>query len=146
MAFRGTYDHSLDAKNRLTIPSKFRAVLSDGIVLAKPADGTRCVQIWPTADFDGMTSSVLAGRDRLNPDVQRLERFYNQNSWDTELDAAGRVNLPKELITHASLGKDVRIAGGPGCLEVWDREAATSYSESLVDDISDIAARLAQPS
>ena len=50
MAFRGTFDYSLDAKNRLTVPSKFRAVLSDGVVLAKGVE--QCVQIWPAKDYE----------------------------------------------------------------------------------------------
>ena len=50
MAFRGTFDHSLDAKNRLTVPSKFRAALAEGVVLAKGVEP--CVAIWPPEDFE----------------------------------------------------------------------------------------------
>jgi MraZ protein len=144
LRFRGIWDHTLDAKNRLTVPSKYRADLADGVVLAKPTDGRRCVQIWRTADFEAMTESVLSGRDPLDPDVQDLERFYQRNSADTELDSAHRVNLGPRFVEHARLSSEVRITGGPGCLEVWDRSASTAYDEDLLADISNISTRLAR--
>ena len=57
MAFRGTFDYSLDAKNRLTIPAKFRASLSEGVVLAKGIE--RCVQVWTPHGFEAYTGSAL---------------------------------------------------------------------------------------
>ena len=60
MAFRGTFDYSLDAKNRLTIPAKFRASLSEGVVLAKGIE--RCVQVWTPSGFEAYTAQRAAGR------------------------------------------------------------------------------------
>ena len=62
MAFRGTFDHTLDAKNRLTIPAKFRASLAGGVVLAKGIE--RCVQVWTPKAYDAYVTAALAG---LNP-------------------------------------------------------------------------------
>jgi MraZ protein len=59
MAFRGTFDYSLDAKNRLTVPAKFRASLSEGVVLAKGIE--HCVQVWTPKAFEAYTESALAG-------------------------------------------------------------------------------------
>ena len=59
MAFRGTFDHSLDAKNRLTVPAKFRAALSEGVVLAKGIEP--CVAIWTPEDFDALIERVARG-------------------------------------------------------------------------------------
>ena len=69
MAFRGTFDYSLDAKNRLTIPAKFRASLSEGVVLAKGIE--RCVQVWTPSGFEAYTASALQGVHPLSADARR---------------------------------------------------------------------------
>ncbi len=58
MAFRGTFDHTLDAKNRLTVPSKFRAALADAVVLAR-ASSARCLEVWPEADYERHNAAAL---------------------------------------------------------------------------------------
>jgi MraZ protein len=96
MAFRGTFDYTLDAKNRLTVPAKFRASLSEGVVLAK---GTAaCVAIWTPQGFDSYVDAALADMHPLNPEADKLNRFFQANSLDTELDAAGRVMVPGFLL------------------------------------------------
>ena len=93
MVFRGTFDYSLDAKNRLTVPARFRAALAEGVVLAKGLEP--CVALWTPEGFD----DYAAGRARRLPPAvharrQKLKRFFSANSLDTELDTAGRVGLP----------------------------------------------------
>ncbi len=50
--FRGTFDHTLDAKNRLTVPARYRAALAEGVVLAMPVDLKPCVGVWRPQDYD----------------------------------------------------------------------------------------------
>jgi len=69
MAFRGTFDYTLDAKNRLTVPAKFRTALSDGVVLAKGVDA--CVEVWRPGDYDGYTSTVLGERNPFSREARR---------------------------------------------------------------------------
>ncbi len=138
MAFRGTFDYSLDAKNRLTIPAKFRASLSDGVVLAKAIE--RCVQVWTPSDFEAYTGSALQGVHPLSADARKLTRFFSANSLDTDLDAAGRVMVPAFLLEHAGLRKEVVVTGAGECLEVWDRGAWTDYNAALSDELPDITA------
>ena len=91
MAFRGTFDYTLDAKNRLTVPARFRAELAGGVVLAKGLE--RCVAVWTPAAYDEYTAAALHGLHPLSKEAQKLRRFFSANSLDTELDAAGRVML-----------------------------------------------------
>jgi MraZ protein len=144
MAFRGTFDYSLDAKNRLTVPAKFRAALSDGVVLAKGIE--RCIQVWRPGDYEAFTSEALTGFHRLSPEGRKIRSFFAANSIDTELDSAGRVGVPSFLSEHASLGKEVVVVGADDCLEVWDRKAWAEYNARLTNEISDITANLGQPS
>ena len=142
MAFRGTFDYSLDAKNRLTIPAKFRASLSDGVVLAKGIE--RCVQVWTPSDFEGYTASALQGEHPLSAEARKLTRFFSANSLDTDLDAAGRVMVPGFLADHASLRKEVVVTGAGDCLEVWDRAAWAEYNAALSEELPDITAAFGQ--
>jgi MraZ protein len=143
VAFRGTFDYSLDAKNRLTVPSKFRASLSGGVVLAKGVE--RCVELWPTPAFEGYTQAALAGMHELSPGARKLRRYFNANSLDTELDAAGRVMLPAFLLEHAGLGKEVVVTGIEDHLEIWDRGAWAEYNAALADDVTEITEGLGHP-
>lgn len=140
MIFRGTFDYSLDAKNRLTVPARFRAALSEGVVLAKGLE--RCVALWTLKGYDGYTQSSLAGFHPLSPDAQKLKRFFAANSLDTELDAAGRVMIPPFLIEHAGLSKEVVVTGAGDALEIWDRKTWADYNAVLASDVSDITASL----
>jgi len=138
MAFRGTFDYSLDAKNRLTVPAKFRASLSEGVVLAKGIE--RCVQVWTPKGFEAYTNAALQGVHPLSEQARKLTRFFSANSFDTDLDSAGRVMLPAFLLEHAALRKEVVVTGASECLEVWDRAAWADYNAALSDELPDITA------
>lgn len=140
MAFRGTFDYSLDAKNRLTIPARFRSALSDGAVLAKRVAG--CVAVWRPDDYDAYMQAALERFHPMSPEAEQLERFFSANSHDTELDAAGRVMVPAFLLEHAGLGKEVVVTGAGRCLEVWDRQAWHDYNARLTDEVAGITSRL----
>lgn len=140
MAFRGTFDYSLDSKNRLTVPARFRATLSDGAVLAKRVAG--CVAVWRPDDYDAYMQAALERFHPLSPEAEQLERFFSANSHDTELDSAGRVMVPAFLLEHAGLGKEVVVTGAGRCLEVWDRQAWADYNARLTDEVAGITARL----
>src|SRR5690349_2036212 len=111
MVFRGTFDYSLDAKNRLTVPARYRAALADGVVLAMPLDLKPCVGVWRPEEYDGYTSRALAELPPLSPRLTELERFFYGSSHDVELDAAGRIMIPNSLRESARLLKDVIVVG-----------------------------------
>ena len=140
MVFRGTFDYSLDAKNRLTVPARFRAALAEGVVLAKGLE--RCLTLWTPSGFDEYTQAALAGFHPLSPEAQKLDRFFNANSLDTELDSAGRVGLPPRLLEHAGLSKEVVVTGVRRALEIWDRPTWNAYNDALASDVHDITTSL----
>lgn len=142
MAFRGTFDHTLDAKHRLTVPAKFRAALAEGVVLAKGIE--RCVQVWTPKAYDAFVEDALATAPRLSERRRKLTRFFAANAMDTELDGAGRVGVPAFLLEHGGLSKDCVVTGAGDCLEIWDREAWQTYNAKLTDDVNDISAMFDQ--
>jgi MraZ protein len=144
--FRGTFEHALDAKHRMTIPAKFRATLAGGVVLAASQEtdaGTpRAIGIWPTEEYEAYTAAALAGISPLSPQARDLNRFFYGFSHDTELDSANRVMIPPNLMQYAGLVKEVVITGSGRCLEVFDRTAYYAYSEGVLIRVPDIAANL----
>jgi len=140
MAFRGTFDYTLDAKNRLTVPARFRPQLADGAVLAKGVE--RCVAIYPPEAYEHQTRGALEGMNPLSRQAQELQRFFSANAHDSELDGAGRLMLPPFLIEHANLERDVVVTGAGDHLEVWDRAAWADYNADLTARMPDIAANL----
>lgn len=140
MAFRGTFDYSLDAKNRLTVPARFRSALSDGAVLAKQLSG--CIAVWRPDDYDAYMQAALERFHPMSDEATKLAQYFNANSHDTELDAAGRIGIPKMLLDHARLGKEVVVTGAGRWLEIWDRQAWEAYNARLADEVAGITARL----
>jgi len=139
-SFRGTFDYTLDAKNRLTVPARFRAALSEGVVMAKGTEP--CVVLWTPDDYDAFTTSMLDSFHPLSEDREKLERFYASSSHDTELDSAGRVGVPPFLMQHAGLKKDVVVIGARNRLEVWDRGTWGGVDDQLVADVREIRSRV----
>ena len=146
MTFRGTFEHALDAKHRLTIPAKFRGALASGVVLAASHEvetgAPRCVGIWTPEAYDDFTTSTLAGLNPSSPRARELKRFFFNASLDTELDAANRVMIPTNLMRYAGLEKEVVVTGSGECLEVWDRERYAQNFEQVLTRIPELAASL----
>ena len=146
MTFRGTFEHALDAKHRLTIPAKFRGALSSGVVLAPSHEvevgAARTVAIWTPEAYDAFTSSSLAGLNPFSPKARELKRFFFNASFDTELDAANRVMIPTPLLDYADLHKEVVVTGSGECLEIWDRARYAHNFQEVLTRIPDLAASL----
>ena len=138
MAFRGYYDNTLDAKNRLTIPAKLRKALDDGVVVALQRDAPQCVAIWDPADYETYVSGLLEGIPPLSGDYGSIERFSNAWSAEVELDAAGRVMVPAKMLAKTGLGKEVAVIGAGNRLEIWDREAWARMSDEIVSTVQQI--------
>jgi MraZ protein len=143
--FRGTFDHTLDAKNRLTVPARYRAALSEGVVLAMPVDLQPCVGVWRPEDYERYTQRALAELPPLSPRLTELERFFYGSSHDADLDAAGRIMVPGFLGEHAGLRKEVVVVGAGDRLELWDRSGWNEHRPTLLGGVAEITARVDHP-
>jgi MraZ protein len=85
VAFRGLYEHSLDSKDRLTVPSRFRAPLADGIVLSKGFDP--CVWVHTTSEFEQLSDRFLSPHSPFGADARALRRRFHGGSFDEKLDS-----------------------------------------------------------
>jgi MraZ protein len=145
LIFKGKFEHSLDAKNRLTVPSRFREAFAGGIVLAispeAKAGTPRCIALWRSEDYEAYAQAALAQHNPISPQARELKRILFNNAHDTELDSAYRVMIPAEMRTYAGLEKEVVLAGSGECLEVWDRATYAAYSDDVTSRFTEITER-----
>src|SRR5215203_965707 len=106
----GEHEHTIDDKNRLTLPARFRAVFAEGVVLTRGMDG--CLNAYRRDDWEILVESRLAELDPLSQEGRRMQRFFFSGAIEGELDKQGRVMIPAALIKHGGLGRDVFVAGG----------------------------------
>ena len=140
--FRGTFDHTLDAKNRLTVPARYRAALAEGVVLAMPVDLKPCVGVWRPEEYESYTRRALAELPPLSPRLTELERFFYGSSQDAELDAAGRIMVPGFLGEHARLAEGGRGRRRRRRLELWDKDRWNEHRPTLLSGVAEITARV----
>ncbi len=141
LPFHGTFEHTLDAKHRLTVPSKFRAALAGGVVVVKGVE--RNLSVYPEPTYSAFTQAALAGLNPLSPQGREMRRLLYANAADVELDSAGRIMLPAGHRAHAGIDRDVVITGAGDSLELWDRGAWQSYDADLTARAAELTAALA---
>jgi MraZ protein len=143
LAFNGNFEHTLDAKHRLTVPSRFRAQLAGTVFLVKGVD--RCISVYPEKTYSAMTSAALAGLNPFSPEARELRRFFHGNAVDVELDTAGRLVLPPGHRAHAGIDRSVMIVGAGDCLELWDQAAWQDYDSDLTARAPELTSSLGHP-
>jgi MraZ protein len=143
LAFTGTFDHTLDAKNRLTIPSKFRTALSGGVYLVRGVE--RCISLYPASTYTEMAKASLEEINPFSTQGRELRRMLYANALETELDSAGRVMLSQKFMEHAGIDRDVVISGLGECLELWDRASWETYDIDLTARAPDLTESLGHP-
>jgi MraZ protein len=137
----GEYEHTIDDKNRLTLPARFRHLFGDGIVVTRGMDG--CLFAYTRNDWDRLVQGRLATLDPLSKEGRRMQRFFFAGATEAEPDKQGRVGIPAALLEHAKLGRDVVVAGVNDHLEIWDRAAWRRELAEVEGSAEDVAERLA---
>ena len=145
MAFRGHFDQTLDAKNRLNVPAKLRPAFSDGLVLMQSHDAP-CIAIFTPEGFDSFSDKFLPRLNPMSPKYRTLTRFLSGNSFDMDRDSGGRVTLNGVLLKHAGIEKDVVLIGAHDRLELWAREKWEEQIGALPGEVAEIAQDLEHPS
>lgn len=121
------------------MPSKFRAPLSQGVVVTRGLD--RSLFVYPKAEWD-VLAAKLAALPLGQADTRAFARLMLAGAMEGELDKSGRVHIPEYLRSYAGLAKDVVIAGLYNRLEVWDEAAWKTYAARTEEQGNAIAERL----
>jgi MraZ protein len=141
VAFRSQHEHSLDAKDRITIPAGHRPQLAEGVVLMEGVE--KCVEVWPAAAAERMEKQYLNPLSPMGADSRRIRRRLFGTSEETEVDSAGRVRLPKHLIRHGKLEGSCLVVGVGDHLEIWNNADWQAEAEQFEAEAEDLTERLA---
>ena len=136
----GEHEHSLDDKNRLTLPAKLRAAFDDGVVVTRGLDG--CLYAYPRPAWEQLADRIKS-LDPLAEGSRVMQRHFFAGATQGELDKQGRMVLPTTLIEHAGLGREVTVAGVYDHLEIWDRTKWGQQLHEVEGSAEDVAERLA---
>ena len=117
--FMGEYNHTIDAKGRLIIPSRFRELLGEEFVLTRGLDG--CLSIYPMDEWVAFEEKLRA-LPLTNKDARTFSRFFVAGATACQLDKQGRILVPQTLRPFAGLEKDVVLTGNLNRIEVWSKE------------------------
>ena len=136
----GEHDHSLDDKNRLTLPARFRASLGDGVVVTRGMDG--CLYAYAADDWQRLAERIR-GLDPLSRESRMMRRHFFAGAVSADLDRQGRMVLPASLLEAAGIEREVTVAGVYDHLEIWDRAKWRVHLHEVEGSAEDVAQRLA---
>lgn len=114
--FMGRYNHTIDPKGRLSIPSKYREILGDEFVVSKGMDG--CLFGYANEDWKAFEAK-LASLPLINQEARQFARFFLSGAQYVTVDKQGRILMPQDLREFAGLEKDVVLAGMGSRIEIW---------------------------
>lgn len=117
--FQGASSLSLDAKGRLSVPTRHRDALTEqaggSLTITKNPDG--CLMVFPRPEWEVVRERIA----KLPMSAQWTKRIFLGNAMDVEMDATGRVLVPPELREFAHITKDTMLLGMGGHFELWDK-------------------------
>ena len=142
LSFRGSFNHSLDSKGRVSLPVEFRKILTarseNSVVITNfISDGARCLEgfgckAW--AEFE----QKLREKSRFSAKLQRLENFYLSRAAECPVDSCGRILVPQHLRTYAGVEREVTFTASIHGFRIWDRRVweliFTSAEQSLMEN------------
>ena len=136
--FMGEYNHTIDAKGRIIIPSKFRESLGDEFVVTQGLDG--CLFVYPNDEWMAFVAQLktLPG----NKEARQLQRYFLAGAASCEVDKQGRVLIPTKLREQAALEKDIVFVGVLNKIEIWSKERWESNND--YGDMDQIAEHLSE--
>ena len=131
---RGSNNLSLDAKGRVSIPTKHREDLlriSQGRMVVTVSPNDRCLLMYPLAVWELIEANLIA-LPTLNPQTRKLKRMLIGHADDCEMDGSGRVLLPAPLREFAMIQKKAVLVGQGDKFEVWDEALWAEHRESIL--------------
>jgi MraZ protein len=142
--FRGRYEHTIDPKGRLSIPSRYRDELATRrITTLVLSEGDHCVSAFPLDEWEKLEES-LRQHSPFSPERRNIVRVMVASAKECPVDRAGRTLVPPELREFAGLKKDVVIAGALESFEIWSRERWTDHRQTLRGGFDDMTRKLSE--
>ncbi len=137
--FMGEYNHTIDAKGRLIVPSKFREALGDTFVVTKGLDG--CLFVYDNDEWQAFEEK-LKSLPITNKEARQFARFFLAGAAEVEVDKQGRILVPNILREFAQISKDVVLIGVASRIEIWSKERFEGIG--AFEDMDEIAEHMAE--
>jgi MraZ protein len=137
--FIGEYQHSIDPKKRLSLPSKFRKELGGKVVITRGLD--KCLFVYPLKTWKELAEK-LGTLPMGESSTRSFVRLMLAGAIDADVDSQGRVLLPDYLKEYATLEKNVTIAGLFNRLEIWDEKKWDTYRTKAEENTDEVAEQL----
>ena len=128
--FIGEYQHNIDSKGRVIVPSKLREDLGDRFVVTRGLDS--CLFIYPLDRWEAIVEK-LKTLPLTDGDVRRFARFFTSGAAQCECDTQGRILIPSVLRQYAGLSKNIVTIGVVDRVEIWDSQKWQDYNEGAFD-------------
>ena len=142
--FLGEYEVTLDSKGRFLLPAGLKKQLPDGasasFVINRGFE--KCLTLYPLSSWEPIYSKIAKLND-FDPKVREFRRWFLNGAIQMELDSAGRMLIPKNLIEHAGLEKDMVLVSAVNKIEIWDKKKYQEFFDSYSPEaFSDVAAQV----
>lgn len=137
----GEYIHTIDEKNRISLPSKFRKELGKSVILAPGLD--RCIAMFTVKEW-ARISEKLSESSMLSSDNRSFARLMFGNAVEASVDSIGRILVPQFLKDRASIKGKIAVIGVQGRVELWDEKTWNTYKGTLDKRADDLAEKLGQ--
>jgi len=135
----GEYQHNLDDKGRVIVPSKFREGLGETFVMTRGLD--QCLFVYPQSEWE-ILEAKLKSLPMTRADARSFVRFFFSGATECELDKQGRIVIPTLLREYAHLEKDIVVLGVSNRVEIWGRDHWKQYATEAADSFVETAEKL----
>ena len=139
--FIGTYQHNLDAKGRIIIPSKFRGELNLTFILAQGYDG--CLTIYSTAQWERLAEEINK-LPTTKKDARKYIRTLTSTATECSLDNQGRIQIPSFLAKPKNITKECYVIGVNDHVEIWDKATWDAYYLDASSNFEEVAENLSE--
>ena len=137
--FLGEYLHTFDSKNRISLPSKFRKGLGRVVVVTRGLD--HCLYVYARKEWEKEARSYVVGASG-NAAQRGLARLFLAGSSEVEVDRTGRVLIPENLKSFASIKEKAVITGVADRVEIWEESAWKNYTAEIEKEAETFAEKV----
>jgi len=144
VVFRGRFEHTIDEKGRLSIPSKFRETLSvrgeNELILT---DFDSCLTAYPRDEWRELEEKMKK-LSMIQKDVRNFLRLFYSSATEAPLDSQGRILIPPQMRERAKLDREVVLLGLLNKIEIWDKKSWQEFIANSADTFEDVASKLVE--
>lgn len=136
----GEYTHTIDDKNRVSLPAKFRSMMGKKIVITPGLD--QCLFVFTTKEWEKISGRLSENSSMLSSDMRSFNRWMFGGATEVEIDNIGRILVPDFLRERAALKTKVVLIGVQNRLEIWNEKSWTDYKRQVEKSADGLAEKL----